>query len=283
MSQALTVVLSAGVGGVLGIFTTAWKSRKDLESQYDIDLRKSRIEAYEALWKELEPLAYHSPPGTVTPRVVRNLGGALRHWYFTTGGLFLSETTRQPYFNLQQGVSGALKHKAADSSEEIPDETLKALKTLASRLRTSCTDDVATRVRPRLGASVAERLARWWHWRSPVSVQVDRRWGWSPDGPVPYYFVIVKNVSNRIVTVKSISVDHAKRPRFEGGAKLTPFVLRPSEPLEVNARISAPDPDGVPRVAPGVKVTIDGRHKPIEKTTRHPVPIPGRSLLPPTS
>jgi hypothetical protein len=262
----------------VGIFSTAWKSRKDLESQYDIDLRKRRIGAYKKLWELLEPLSKYSPPGPVTLSVLRELSADLRHWYFTAGGIFLSEKTREPYFNLQQGLEAAIACHPKKNADEVPDETLKVLKALGSRLRTSCTDDVATRVRPRLGASVAERLALHWHRRSPVSVQVDRRWRWDKDGPVPYYFVIVKNISGQVVTVTSIGIQDAEPPRFEDGKKLTNIVLRPTEPVEVNAKITAPDPDGVPRVTPTVEVMLAGRRKPITKTSRYSVPIPGNTL-----
>jgi hypothetical protein len=53
MSGTATALLSAAAGVVAGIVTTAWKSRKELESQYDIDLRKRRIDAYVELWKLL--------------------------------------------------------------------------------------------------------------------------------------------------------------------------------------------------------------------------------------
>src|SRR5215218_2930030 len=100
------VILSAGVGALTGVVTTAWKSRKDLEAQYDIDLRKQRVEAYKELWKTLEPLAEYFPAGDFTPAVAKQLGQALRRWYFASGGLVLSGDTRAPYFNLQQALEG---------------------------------------------------------------------------------------------------------------------------------------------------------------------------------
>ena len=103
MSEVVLLIVSALIGAVTGILTTSWKTRKDLESAYDIELRKQRIEAYRALWKLLQPLAFYSPPGPLTYAGVEDLSKKLRGWYFETGGLFLSERTREPYFDLQRG------------------------------------------------------------------------------------------------------------------------------------------------------------------------------------
>ena len=87
MSEVVLLIVSALIGAVTGILTTSWKTRKDLESAYDIDLRKQRIKAYESLWGLLQPLAFYSSPGPLTYRGVRDLSKKLRVWYFQTGGL----------------------------------------------------------------------------------------------------------------------------------------------------------------------------------------------------
>lgn len=46
MPEVVAILLAAGVGAISGILTTSWKTRKDLESEYDIDLRRHRIDAY---------------------------------------------------------------------------------------------------------------------------------------------------------------------------------------------------------------------------------------------
>jgi len=61
----LELVIPALAGLVTGVAATAYKSRKDLEVQYDIKLREERIQAYKRLWKEidrLDRLAYYAPP-----------------------------------------------------------------------------------------------------------------------------------------------------------------------------------------------------------------------------
>jgi hypothetical protein len=62
VATAPELLIPALLGLVTGVAATAYKSRKDLEVQYDIKLREEGIEAYKRLWKELARLAYYAPP-----------------------------------------------------------------------------------------------------------------------------------------------------------------------------------------------------------------------------
>ena len=193
MSEVVLLIVSALIGAVTGILTTSWKTRKDLESAYDIELRKQRIEAYRALWELLQPLAFYSPPGPLTYEGVEDLSKKLRGWYFETGGLFLSERTREPYFDLQRALTGLLV-RVTNGEAAVDDQIVEIIKALASRLRTSTTQDIETRVGPRLGASTLSRAIRRWNpWIARAQVTVDQGWRWDP--PTKCYFVTVKNLS----------------------------------------------------------------------------------------
>jgi hypothetical protein len=248
------VILSAVVGAVAGVVTTAWKSRKDLEAQYDIDLRQRRITAYAELWKLLEPLADYFEPAAVTRQAARELGAGLRRWYFSTGGLVLSEATRPAYFNLQQALEGV----TAPDSPTLDEQRVEILKGLSSRLRTSSTHDVATRLAPRLGPSVVAALrARWRRVFRPLRVTVDRRWRW-PSGE-PALFVIVENRSDRELEVAGLD---------ERGA----FRLQAGEDHELDA--PAPPLAGN-SIAPEVKV---GLRRSFRSARRPGVPLDSRLL-----
>jgi hypothetical protein len=78
------------------------------------------------------------------------LATALCTWYFDIGGLLMSERTREPYFDLQRALKAVGDGHTRTDEEELPRPTAEALKQLGSRLRTSTTDDVATRVGPLL-------------------------------------------------------------------------------------------------------------------------------------
>ncbi len=249
MDQLAAIVLAAAVGGVSGIFGTSWKTHKDLESQYDIDLRKQRIDAYRVLWKDLEPLAYYSPPSPITYGALRTLSESLRRWYFEDGGLFLSERTRPPYFHLQQALTALPKGPAREAHLKVDDETLAIVKALASRLRTSTTEDVATRVRSRLRPST---FVRWWsRLRKPIRLSVDRRWQWGAKAINPCHFVLIENRSFREVEVSKLFFNgvetKATTPRL-------PLIVQAHEPREVAVEPSG-DPIPVGQV-PHVEVVL---------------------------
>jgi hypothetical protein len=262
------VILSAAVGAVAGIVTTVWKSRKDLEARYDIDLRKRRIEAYADLWKKLEPLAYYSRPQPVTRGSVAELGRALRSWYFRTGGLVLSSSTRPAYFNLQQALEGAGKARADDPATELDDDRVEILKALASRLRTASTGDVATRVGPRLGPSLAARLGPLCRRRTAsVRATVDRRWRWKDGSPEPAFFVIVENRTDREVEIVGVEVPNAGEAVSAYGERR--FRLQPGEDRELSASVESP---GRGPLAPRVTIKMgDGRE--IRSGSRPRVPL----------
>jgi hypothetical protein len=192
MTHALVVFGAAVLGVFTGFVTASWQTRKHLEAEYDLDLRKRRIEVYRELWKRLQPLALYSAPQPVTYLAAAKLAKDLRRWYYEMGGLFISERTREPYFDLQKALAGILELRGEhDLKEPIDGESAKLLKALASRLRTSMTDDVATRVKPRLASSFISGL----HPNRPdVNVAVRRSWDWTTE-PVEGYLVTVENLS----------------------------------------------------------------------------------------
>jgi hypothetical protein len=254
VSEVAVLVVSAVVGAIAGVVTTAWKSRKDLEAQYDIDLRKRRIDAYAELWKLLEPLADYFEPGQLTHDSARKLGAALRRWYFRTGGLVLSSGSRPAYFNLQQALEGAAP-SPADDSRKLEKRQLDILKALASRLRTSSTDDVATRLRPRLGPSLVATLIRPWRRRfAPLRVTVDRRWRWEAGVPELAFFVIVANASDRELEIVGVEVPGTGKAASEVGE--SGFRLQPGEDRELS--VEGSPPVGGP-IAPEVTVRVEGR------------------------
>jgi hypothetical protein len=132
----------AVVGFALGLASAYiglhWKIRKELEGEYDKDLRGKRRDAYAALWKILQPLAKYSPPAPVTPELLKQLSADLRQWYFEVGGLYMSANARDAYFALQDELQ-----LASPSAENA----IRA----GSRLRTATTRDVGSRNEPLTG------------------------------------------------------------------------------------------------------------------------------------
>jgi hypothetical protein len=141
MAELLTFAL----GLISAYFATQWKARRDLEADYDKDLRASRIKAYCELWKLLEPLAKYSPPGPITPELSGRLAVGLRHWYFNVGGLFLSGPSRDAYFALQDALKTAADPHPTTDHGRAWDATAGLLRKRGSGLRSATAADVGTR------------------------------------------------------------------------------------------------------------------------------------------
>jgi hypothetical protein len=162
-------VFAALIAGLFGLGVALLpfflKYRKTLESEFDKDLRKLRIDAYMDLWKRLEPLAFYAPPGPVTYQTLTDLAASLRQWYYEVGGLFLSSHapggdgllqrsrtaeggSRAPYFVLQETLRDVLARAGSGDlvpSTILPANELELVKEKASALRTSLAADVGTR------------------------------------------------------------------------------------------------------------------------------------------
>lgn len=68
----------------------------------DPEVRRLRTESYIELWKLLVALARYDLPQPVDVDVLKKLTVSMRNWYFEKGGLFLSENSRGPYFELKE-------------------------------------------------------------------------------------------------------------------------------------------------------------------------------------
>jgi hypothetical protein len=211
MSELVTTVLGAGLGLLTGAVLAMLASRQRLEVEYDIELRKHRIEAYQALWKILEPLAYYSPPLGVTYAVARDLSQALRSWYFEVGGLFLSERSREAYFDLQKGLGGVIKEPIDADHLPLGARRFERLRALASKLRTASTQDVATRVKPKHTGPVFQRVARRLRGPGSVEVTVRRGWLWAEDERECYSILIQNPLSGPTVHVSRVYFETATR------------------------------------------------------------------------
>lgn len=116
---ALIGVIGTAVASTIALFINASKDKEiarltrdlDLRIEYDKDLRTHRIEEYQKMWRLLDPLAKYPKPETLTYERLLLLTTALRRWYFAGGGLFLSNHTRERYFDLQDGLRIVLEKR----------------------------------------------------------------------------------------------------------------------------------------------------------------------------
>lgn len=152
VTALVTAVLSVGTTYVALIT----KIRRDLEAQYDKDLRERRMTAYGPLWALSEPLARYSPPKALTPDGARLLSQQLRKWYFRNG-MVLSATARDAYFELQKLLAKGPIAAASARTEPLGEDDIEKLKIASRAMHTALCDDVGSRRPPMIGSHDRER------------------------------------------------------------------------------------------------------------------------------
>jgi len=144
-------VLIGGVAGIVSAvityFSTRSKIRLDLAAQYDKDLQESRLKAYKELWAMLEPLVRYARDETVTYTVIHTISIETRKWYFQNGGIYLTERSREPYFDLKKAMQPVLDAAECKSQpdKEIDPQQLERIVAAGSTLRTVLSDDIGTK------------------------------------------------------------------------------------------------------------------------------------------
>jgi hypothetical protein len=106
LSGILGVV--AGVGSTV---VTLLVARRNLVGALDQSVHDERLKAYPALVHTAEPLAIYFPARArhepLGPEQCREMGRAMSDWYFTHGGLLLSEASRPAYFLFARALTRA--------------------------------------------------------------------------------------------------------------------------------------------------------------------------------
>lgn len=150
MDETLIIGIGSGLVGAVTTYVFAiLKLRKELEFKYDTDLREKRIPQYLELWKLLQDWAKYARPKQLTVDDLNKLAGSLRQWYFEKGGLFLSDSSRDAYFDLQEAIKDVLVARTKTSTDSKIDEpTFETVRAKGSTLRTALTRDVGTRKAP---------------------------------------------------------------------------------------------------------------------------------------
>jgi hypothetical protein len=157
--ELMTAFATAVVTAFLSVVTTRAalidKIRRDLEADYDKDLRERRLKAYAALWALTEPLALYSPPEPLSAQGVRALSERLRGWYFSDG-MVLSAAARDAYFNLQKKLTAEPVAAPPAATEPLKPPVLEALQKASSAMRTALSRDVRSRLPPMIAGDEHE-------------------------------------------------------------------------------------------------------------------------------
>lgn len=131
--EVITAFLGLLTGVALSWFSNPSNRREATDqttSSFDVDVtrlvRANRVEAYQALWKVLEPLSkdwrLDRPP--VPFDTIR---AKLRHWYYNDGGIFLAAETQQTFWALQEALEAGNETHADEASRGLREATRKEL------------------------------------------------------------------------------------------------------------------------------------------------------------
>jgi hypothetical protein len=148
------------IGVVFGGATAYIQGALSARAKTGEELRDRRLEAYPPVWRETSTLSRY-PAADVTWTELKELHLAFRRWYFTTGGLFLSERSRDRYGEVQELLGAYLyTHRQDDPGGRVDPADYEDLAETCSAFRTAMTEDLATR-RQR---SFFWAVGRWrWH------------------------------------------------------------------------------------------------------------------------
>jgi hypothetical protein len=134
---ALITTFGAFLGALISHFLIA---RRGL----DLALYKQRGEAYKPLWEKTSALPRWPQRTGITYSQLQTLSEEFRDWYYFVGGMYLSDSARKAYGNLQEALNHPTRAPSPMSLTPL-DYTL--LQNLCSILRTELTHDLLSRKR----------------------------------------------------------------------------------------------------------------------------------------
>ncbi len=138
LTQSLITLVIGGVfGGII-------KSVLDYRSQVFSHLWEKRFSAYGGIWKMMKLFPLWPRVEGVTYADLLAMSVEMRDWYFDSGGILMSESTRTAYGNLQEEInSGILAGKSLH--EQLTREEYDSLQSLSSKTRSEMTKDLLSR------------------------------------------------------------------------------------------------------------------------------------------
>jgi hypothetical protein len=136
-------ILAALIGLVVGAAGAWVKAVLAIRAKVNEELRALRLAAYPPVYRLSAALSFW-PPAEITGDELLDLNLRLRDWYFTTGGLFLSENGRTRYGELKQLICAHLD-EMDDRAAVLPPWAYHDLAETCRAFRTALTEDLETR------------------------------------------------------------------------------------------------------------------------------------------
>lgn len=118
------------------------KSSLAFVSAVDTDLRTKRIPVYAELWEKTGVLPMWPWNTELEYQDLHQLTRELRDWYFKRGGMYLSASARDTYFEVQKSINAILEK---DQAGRVSHDDYKAIRDKCSALRTELAEDLLSR------------------------------------------------------------------------------------------------------------------------------------------
>lgn len=150
MSSDLTLALATGLlalitTGVVALINSWITARAGI----DENLRDRRLAVYPKLWDDTGAIP-RWPRTQPNRHDLTELHKTYRTWYFATGGIFLSESARARYGEVQELLAALLDQSPCRETDRLTDTAYTDLMETTSALRTALAQDLDTRRRSSL-------------------------------------------------------------------------------------------------------------------------------------
>jgi hypothetical protein len=142
-SDVNTVIVAALVGGIVTYIGAIVTSVLEKRAKTDENLRTQRLGVYRPLWKLTGILPKWPRSEDATYEKMEKFSTDLQHWYFETGGIWLSGAARKAYAALQETLE---EIRETEKKGEL-DEEYETIRIRCSSLRTQLTKDLLSRRR----------------------------------------------------------------------------------------------------------------------------------------
>ena len=142
LGSGLDILLSASTSVIVSYLVAGYASRIEFRSRVDRTLIRKRERVYKELWQLTSIVPTWPKAEACTYEDLRRFSELLRAWYFTTGGMYLSEEARGAYGKLQEALAAMPARLSV-----LTDADYEAARKAGSALRTELTRDLFSRKR----------------------------------------------------------------------------------------------------------------------------------------
>jgi hypothetical protein len=136
-------LVSAGIAVASGFISAALNSWLQGRAEVSSELREARTKLYPVVWKHTNVVSQW-PWTAATFADLERLQLTLRDWYYGGGGLYLSESSRARYGEVQELIAAHVRG-AETASAQLPDPVYEAIEKTCSSFRTALTEDLESR------------------------------------------------------------------------------------------------------------------------------------------